>query len=308
MYAYTRSENVDILKHTDEVIKDNYSSEQYMNALDTLFWYAFQPIIKSSDYLDRKVASLLLKQVTHPTRKFSAHRKEQLLEYLSEYLTERDTSKKVNLLKKARLHLNVLVSFISDWLGITKDYPTKYLRQEHEAAEVEALVAHTPDVHDSLFACVRNCRYWFTYALRLRELVLQKYHRLIVNEAVSTYKRLSHSVDLDDLVNMMTAEALKAIDRCDVEKGPITSYLQRNLRFSSQQINFEFDTAYSVHGKRTDFSYKAQDLQEDDLEQSFTEEYETDSDVIRHIARILDPVGAGRYFLGIEEYAKALTP
>ena len=85
-YLYRRSETIDVLKHTDEKIKENYSSEQYLSALDTLLSYAIKPVIMSSNFVDTKLADLLVSQVKKPTTKFSIHKKEGLFPLLTEFL------------------------------------------------------------------------------------------------------------------------------------------------------------------------------------------------------------------------------
>lgn len=303
-YLYRRSETIDVLKHTDEKIKENYSSEQYLSALDTLLSYAIKPVIMSSNFVDTKLADLLVSQVKKPTTKFSIHKKEGLFPLLTEFLTTHDPSIKLSLYMKMGLHRNYTIQYVSEWLALLDTYVQDYL-QDKDVSAIETLVYHNQD-HASLFASVRQSAYWIRYAKQLRDQILQKYHRLIVNESVFLYKVLSHSVDLDDLTQVLTQEALRALDRCNIEKGPITSYLQRYLRFSGAQINFEYDSAYTVHGKRKDYAHKSVELQDDSIEQSATMQVFTEVDNIRQLARILDPTGVGRYLLGIEEYIPAI--
>ncbi len=305
-YQYRRSDTVQVMKKTKETIEGNYSSEQYMASLDTMFLYAVEPIIRSSNYFDKCLASLIPAQLSKPTTKFSKHKREDFLAMVSDFLSEKDFKRKAEIFKDIGLHRQYTVLFITRFLSALDGFRKDYLA-EKDTSQAEKRVFHVKGFHDDLFACLHQTSYWFEYAVRFRSMILEKYHRLVVNEAVFLYKKLSHSVDLDDLTQLMLTEALRAIDRCDTEKGPITTYLQSYLRFSGKKINFEFDSAYAMNGeKRQDFTHKSQELKDDSLEQSGEHLFFSDSDYIRYLARQLDPVGVARYHLEIEEFIPAL--
>lgn len=299
LYNYQRSQNIDILKHTKETISGNFSSEQYISTIDILLFNCIDGILRSSDYLDECISSFMLMHIYSKNNKHSSFKKELTLSLCAKFLAADDCDTKLKILKAVKLHRNHPILFIEKWLEKTKKYRILYLKKQ-SVSHIEKSVCHKKGKHDSLFACIASVNYWFHLLLELKAIVLEKYHRLIVRESVNVYKTISYSSNLDDIVQLLSLEAIRALDRCNIEKGPITPYMQRLLRFAGNKIDFESDSAYIVKGNKGNYRHKSVELSENT--QSIDGSDDTgDLDHVRKIAKIIDPDGAARYYLNIDE-------
>lgn len=318
-YDYESSRVFATLKKVDERIKTNWGTEQYLNALDTLISHMVEPILRSCDYLDYMVAPIMAWHADAANHKITAHEREDAVTYMMAFLTRTDPQEKLLVLKRLRFDRNITLLLVDQWLSATEGYrdlaeqslgsdrPDEYLRALHE---IERNVSHTAG-HSSLYAAVAAVHYWRRQVLSLRQQIVEKYYRLILNEAKSFYEQMQHSIRLDDTIQAMYLEASRALDKCNQEKGTITSYLQRWLRFSRSKMQTEKDTAFSVKGaaRNGDYSYKAlslDDVQDSDVASCDSNEAEDRIDHVRKLARILDPVGVGRHALGVDEWLPAL--
>ena len=320
-YNYETSEVFSALKRVSEEINRNWSTEQYLNALDTMLMHALEAVIRSSDFLDHIIAGVLAWHHEVPSNhKISAFDRHEACHYLMAFLMATSPDEKLKVLKRLKLDRNITLLALDKWLKLTQDYR----RLEEKVAssrqltsgslrkmrQVEQVVIHGK-AHSSLYAAIASAAYWTDQALRLRQKILEKYYRLVLNEARLFYAEMHHSILLNDTIQAMLIEAMKALDKCNQEKGTITSYMQLWVRRSRGKVGAEMDTAFSVPGsaRKGDYSYKSLDLQGmgDNIHVSHDPE---DSRItamhVRRLARIFDPSGLGRVALGIEEYAPAL--
>jgi hypothetical protein len=315
-YSYESSRVFSSMKRVDERIQKNWGTEQYLNALDTLIAHMMEPIIRSSNYLDYMVASILAWHSDAAQHKITAYDRIEAINYMMTFLTRTDPDEKVKVYRRTRFDRNISLLLADQWLSAVDGYRALCELQINnpEVAttlhEIHQRVGHTRE-HASLYAAVRAVKFWRSHVLELRQQIVEKYYRLIINEAKSFYELVQHSVSLDDTIQAMFIEASKALDKCNQERGTITSYLQRMLRFSRTKLNTEKDTAFSIRGtsRNGDYSYKAISLE--DVENSEAAAFDaTDTqDTVNHVrklARLLDPTGLGRHSLGIEEWLPAI--
>ena len=295
-YFYERSTTFGHLKRTQEHILENYSSEQYMNALDTCLHNGMYAILRCSQFLNDRMA-LLLNQYLHSGNvMYTSFGRKQAVESIQNFLSSEDIEEKFDIVREMRIHRNIIIQWLQDFKVQGTGIRAKFLKMK----PVKDLVAATYSFSAAtLFCCYPDVTYWLDMGLKLRTQILEKYNRLVVNESRILYVKISHSAELDDIVQLLAIEAMRALDRCNVEKGPLTSYLQQYLKFSGSKIDFEKDSSYVVKGVRTDYAHKSLDL-----ENAMDIGHESDLAAIlsvRQIARTLDPKGAARYALGIQE-------
>lgn len=316
-YRYESSRVFSSMKRVEETIQKNWSTEQYLNALDQLISHMVEPILRSSDFYNHMVAGILAWHSDVANNKITAHDRVAAVEYMMAFLTRQDPDEKLLVFNRIKFDRNVTMRVVDLWLELMEPYRRlceKSLRDPQlriQMIELEKTVMHGP-THTSLYAAIASVKYWRAQVVKLRTQIVEKYYRLILSEAKSFYELVQHSISLDDTIQSMYLEASRALDKCNQERGTITSYLQRWLRFSRSNLGTEKDTAFSVSGaaRNGDYSYKSVNI--DDVTESQAAshdplEIEDDVSHVRKLARILDPLGVGRHSLGIEEYTPALN-
>lgn len=316
-YRYESSRVFSSMKRVEETIQKNWSTEQYLNALDTLISHMVEPILRSSDFFNHMVAGILAWHSDVANNKITAHDRVEAVQYMMAFLTRTDPDEKLVVFNRIKFDRNVTMLVVEEWLKLVEQYRRQCERSVVDPSariqmiECERAVMHS-QLHASLYAAIPMVKYWRKQVTALRTQVLEKYYRLILNEAKSFYELVNHSISLDDTIQQMYLVASKSLDKCNQERGTITGYLQRNLRFSRSSLGTEKDTAFSVsgHARNGDFSYKSvnyDDVQESSMVAHDPLDIVDDVAHVRKLARILDPLGIGRHSLGIEEYTPALN-
>ena len=295
-YFYERSVTFGHLKRTQEKILENYSSEQYMNALDTCLHNGLHAILRCSQFLNDRMA-LLLNQYLHSGNvMYTSFGRKSAVDSIQNFLSTENIEEKFDIMREMRIHRNILIQWMQDFKTRAAGVRAKFLKKQPVDLLVKGTYAYSAGM---LFCNYVDVVYWLDAGLKLRTQILEKYNRLVVNESRLLYVKISHSADLDDIVQLLAIEAMRALDRCNVEKGPLTSYLQQYLKFSGSKIDFEKDSSYVVKGSRADYSHKSLDL---DNALDIGQEVDLPTILhVRQIARIFDPKGAARYALGIQE-------
>ena len=160
----------------------------------------------------------------------------------------------------------------------------------------------------SLYSGIRASKFWIAEFVKLKELILQKYYRFIINTAQSDFKSLGHTVSLDDMAQNYVLVSSKALDKCDYEQGTLTSYLQLWLKSAKHKITKKGSISNTVSsfisdGTSSESNYVRLDdaslLDKDELVQE-----ERIDDHITHVRLLLkemDPTGIIRLSMGIEE-------
>ncbi len=308
-YSYTSSAVFDSLKRVKEKIGKNWSTEQYLNALDSAIENMLYPVLRSSSFLDSSVAGIAAwhADTSRSNHKITTYDRGEAIHYMLNFLTRVDLNEKSLALRRVRFDRGISLVLADLWLGRLKGF-----RKEMDRGNMETCAAMASTVSGSveeIYSAIPEVQFWREQTLALRSQILQKYYRLVLGEAKHFYEEMCYSVSLDDTVQGLMLEAQRALDRCNPEKGTITSYMTRCVRFARSKLNSEMDTAYSTPGqaRNGDYSNKAESLDEVDA-QVMDESFNVFSDVehVRKIARIVDPLGIGRYSLGIEEYVPDL--
>lgn len=316
-YRYESSRVFSSMKRVEETIQKNWSTEQYLNALDTLISHMVEPILRSSDFFNHMLAGVLTWHSDVANNKITAHDRVEAVQYMMAFLTRTDPDEKLVVFNRIKFDRNVTMLIVDQWLKQLEQYRRLCERSVTDPdarigmIECEQGVMHGPN-HSSLYAAIAAVKYWRKQAMALRQQIVEKYYRLILNEAKSFYELMGHSITLDDTIQQMYLVASKSLDKCNQERGTITGYLQRCLRFSRSSLGTEKDTAFAVGGgaRNGDFSYKSvniDDVQESSMASHDPLDVEDEVAHVRKLARILDPLGIGRHSLGIEEYTPALN-
>ena len=311
-YFYENSLLFERLKATKERLP-NHSTEQLVSALDAMLKNAIEAMVRSSAYLDDSLATILSWHYGAQNNKICVFQREDAMLHLAVFLSCESVTEKLSIYGMLHLDRMIPIGILSRWLDMAKGY--RELSLKTDALSVARRIAlekdlrHDPGSHSDLFSAIASASFWLRQALSLRERIIEKYVRLVLKEATTFYKIVKFSIPLDEIIMQMLIEAIKGIDKCNPEKGAMTSYLQRWVRFSRSKIQGELETAYTVPTRDRDgtFDYKAVDLSslDDTLGNDPTLSYITSLHV-QKIARLADPEGLGRHSLGIKEYAPSI--
>lgn len=307
MGAYKHSYLMAKLKGTAESIKENYSSEQYAQTLDTLFYSAVEPIINTTNIADIVIADLLHFSMENHKRKVSVLNKQELLTGIFIFLAS-PVEQKLLALKNLRLEKSILRCMINIFLDKTEKY--QQLQIVRCTEDRKELLNITKQIEDSvqlqegedLFSAINTVKFWYGKAKHFKEQILEKYYRLIVTEAQSFYAMNPSNNNLDDVIQDFVWTTTKALDKYDSSQGTLTSY-----------IKTWFQHARTTAANNAD-NYLPESLSENcfislDSEtlKNLPDENELDIESldvqkrVQLLAKIADPIGLGRLSFGISE-------
>jgi hypothetical protein len=308
---------LDSLKRVNEQLSHNYTSYQLLSVLDKLIWKAMWPIINSTNYFDRVLASVLAWSAVNPRRKISSLPRDRLTTYAVAFLASEDPKMKMRILRKMRLERNIPLFVIDRFLALTDGHPV----EKPEPELIDALCIK--DLQNLWFA-VRECGYWRQHAIDFKGMILEKYMRLVMMEAQMFYKQQRTNnphlnFDLDDIAQNFVLAVDKAVNKCDAHQGTLTSYIQNWIKDAkgNPQLRGEYGIAYTIPASQRRSMAKADDPKAVNISVSIdsTEmlELASDTDIekelerkqtishIRLLAKRVDPTGIARMFLGIGE-------
>jgi hypothetical protein len=181
---------------------------------------------------------------------YTSFGRKSAVDSIQNFLSTENIEEKFDIMREMRIHRNILIQWMQDFKTRAAGVRAKFLKKQPVDLLVKGTYAYSAGM---LFCNYVDVVYWLDAGLKLRTQILEKYNRLVVNESRLLYVKISHSADLDDIVQLLAIEAMRALDRCNVEKGPLTSYLQQYLKFSGSKIDFEKDSSYVVKGISTIF-------------------------------------------------------
>lgn len=320
-YSYQHSQTFAQLKSITESIGSNLSSYQYLAILDSLLLRALYPIVDNTSFVDNFLAKILAWQYLNPRRKASSIPKTDLASYVTFFLIAGQTEHKIRYLQKTKLDRGILAEIVRVWLKVVEPYEDLVTSPDEldvsvDYAERETaieLLASLKADH-SLYGAYQQTKYWWAQYQSFRNMVLEKYTRMCLSKAQQDYEELGRRVPLDDMVQIYLFTAARAIDKCDTDKGVLTTYIKNWLKDAKNKVmtSHMADVAYSLPknsktaGKNMaaaqSISLDDVDLDAEELLNEANEERQHTLDEVRLVAKMFDPVGFGRLALGIQEY------
>lgn len=126
------------------------------------------------------------------------------------------------------------------------------------------------------------------------------------------------NIQTDDVAQNFILALSKAIDKCDVDKGTLTSYIKAWMQDARNTVNFshEYGTAYSLpSSKKRDIARDLSNVNNISLSidseevQELHSDHDTEADAVsrhvvnrvRRLSKAADPLGLGRLALRITE-------
>lgn len=317
-HSYKHSESFAKLKSLKEQISNNLTSYQYLSVLDDLLFRAIHPLIESTRFVEVFMSQMLGWQTLNPKRKTCGVGRHAFSASITLFLLSDSPKQKLKILRKMRLDRSMLFEILRRWFELAEEFanlseaePTEESLLKLADLEAKCLIKQGY----SLTAVYRTCNYWFQNSLSFKEQILEKYTRLCLMTAKRDYEDLAHQVPLDDILQIYLLTAGKAIDKCDSERGVLTTHIQNWLLSAKNVVVSTYLQGDGQESKRVNISTTTNkkvvdDLFEsaslDDLEElSHSDEDEreklADLKEIRTIAKVFDPQGYGRILLGIRE-------
>lgn len=226
---YQHSEVFAKLKNANEVVKENYTTYQWLTCLDHFIESAIDPIASAyPDLMDNYFAKVVGLQTTKPSIKFSRSKKDILPSLLFNSLTTEGQEKR-KYQKLMFLNRGVLFGLISVYLQTVNNYmrlhdPSMKISKSERLLKIHLLESQFGSQH--VHSATLQVKYWSDKAHEFKSLIFQKYVRLALMNAKRTYTEINHAVKFDDVIQTYLVYLSKAIDRCDARQGVLTTFIQ----------------------------------------------------------------------------------
>lgn len=309
---YRHSESFAKLKGIQESITSNLTSYQYLSVLDHFLYRSVQPLVQNTKFVDIFIAQILGWQTQNPKRKTSGAGRQSFGANATLFLLLEDPKQKLKVLRAMRLDRAIVFETVRRWLAIVHDY--EELNQQIATPE---LLTRLQDLNEKasmrpsfgLHATYSQVKFFYEEASKFKTMILEKYTRLCLNTAQRDYVQMGHQVDLEDIIQVYLLTASKAIDKCDTERGVLTTHIQNWLMSAKNVVKANhMQNAVSAlrhaQGKNVEQLFESvslDDIPDLPVEESDANDKEDTITAVRQIARAFDPSGVGRILMGIQE-------
>lgn len=310
--TYRHSQVFASLKGITESIPENLTSYQYLSVLDHFLYKAMQPLVKNTKFVDAFLAQILGWQTQNPKRKTSGAGRQSFSANATLFFLVDDPKQKLKVLRGMRLDRSILFETIRRWLGQIPDYEelSSQIATPERMAKLEALRSQA-SMKESASLHVTYVQVYTNYkeAAAFKEKILEKYTRLCVTTAQRDYVQLGHREPLDDIIQVYIMTAMKAIDKCDTERGVLTTHIQ-NWLLSAKNIvvgsNVQEAAKRLAKSQGKNFDNPGEPVSIDDVHDipAETSDFYEREDIIasvRDVSKMFDPSGVGRILMGIQE-------
>lgn len=321
-YAYGYSEEFNILKDVKETLGDNYTTRDYVGSLDLLLFNAVKSVVLTSSFSDTFMANVCAWYSSNAKRRISRLDKSEFFGLVAQMLATDDPAVKFEKVKLMQLERTILYFMVDSWLIALNGYTqcvsvcakTKDKTKRLKMTEYEYTVGRRRNASLSLYSAIREAKFWLANFLQLKQLILEKYSRMIVCCAQKDYKSMGHKVSLSDLVQNYMVTAARALDKCDFKQGTLTSYIQLWLK-SARSKSIRTDSIDScprsqnsdksvVHIRLDDTEFKDESNSKE-MSSFDTSSHDDQVTNIRVLIKLIDPTGVFRLITGIEEHLNA---
>lgn len=304
---YSHSEAFAVLKNTNEKIALNLTSYQYLTVLDNMLYDALTPILINTKFFDVFLSQVIGWQTLNPKRKTCGVGRVGLATLSTLFFLTMDPQQKVKLVKRMKLHRNILFECISRWV----DLMTEYTATSSQIG-TEDVVALLQDLHEvalmrtgySLHSTYHTVTFWYKKAKIFKEQIMEKYTRMVISTAQRDYVELGMIEPLNDMVQSYMMTMSKAIDKCDADRGVLTSYINSWLKSAKNNVEKRAGHDISEIYKKTG-GQKVEHVDLEEVEDTVSDdddrEREDNIQRVRTLAKLFDPKGHGRLMLGIQE-------
>ena len=238
--SYEHSQAFESLKQVREKITTNYTSLQYLQTLNHFLWKALTPVAQECPELFKGyLCKIVARQTLKASAKFTSNERQKLPSQLFNCLRATD-DKLVAQAQEMHINRGLLFGFSAFFLNRLETYkklhnqPTLSVRTRSLCNIIEQQVGLRED--GELYAAMLDVEYWSDKARKWKEQIVEKYTRMALLQAQSTYRDYNYVVKLDDIVQIYLMVVSRAIDRCDSRHGVITTFMQSWFKSAKSEV------------------------------------------------------------------------
>lgn len=312
MTQYEHSQAFSSLKGVTETIQGNLTSPQYLTALDAALERAYTPILLSTSCIDPFLGQVIGWQEVTRKRKVSFVKREEFIPIALMWLALPRRDLKALFFSALKLDRAICAEFVNSFLlsmvdyekaasGMLTDSEGRRLpsaTQEAYIREVEA----SAEASGSLLGVVREARTWLGHYYSLQKAVLEKYYRVCLTTARRDYEHtFNYRIRLSDIVQMYNLAMVRAVDKCDPRQGVLTTHIKFWL-YSARGVLLREKVNQDATSPLVENDGEETDTPDPNLVPLLDqlEGVDTSSHLLE-IARLVDPEGYGRAYLGLTE-------
>lgn len=310
------------LKNVKEDIEVNLTTAQYLRTLDSLLGEATKNIIIYTRFIDAFLIRLLGWQEKNHRRKISFRNRKEVSGLVLNFLVKTSPEDRLSAFKSMKLDRGLRIELVRAFLDSLKEYLSACELTDPELSLKDCILVK--DKYEkqypacpNLYATCKQIAAMLDSALEFRSQIQQKYVRHTLLAARRDFDRLfsSRAVELDDMVQVYWIACLRAIDKCDSDEGTLTTHISNWFFTAREKVYKQQERDVSIEGMLNNRGISSMSDEEDALE-SFDslaeEELSVDGveselagldDVhgLLSVAKMVDPQGAARAFLGLPE-------
>lgn len=315
--SYKHSNVFASLKDITETLKGNLTTSQYLQIYDEYLENAILPVILGTNFFDVFISRIVGWQEKNFRRKVTFLDRAEVPGLVVNFLLQATPEKRIEAYKKLSLDRGVCVEFLRLFQDRLKLYLKACSCELVDPATgkfdigyclyVKKHVEETLRCKLPLRSIYLESEFWLERALAFKQVIMEKYVRLCLNTAQKDYVNIfKMEVELDDIIQYYLMAASRAIDKCDYKQGVLTRHIQNWFLTARTRVDQIRDR------RKTDISIENVDFNSEEFRaygEGFPshediKEKEESNQIIRQLARIADPIGVARAYLGIEESLK----
>lgn len=323
--TYKHSELFAKLKSIEEAIPNNLTSYQYLSVLDELIYQGLYPLVEGTKFFEGFLAQILGWQTINSKRKVVGVGRQAFSSYATLFFLLDDPKQRLKLLKKMKVDRAVLFEAMRRWSSIAEEITsisdTEIISNDAliQIADLSERSSMRQDFH--VIAVYNQVKYWHDQAVAFKSQILEKYTRLCLTTAQRDYVQTNCQGDLDDIIQIYFMSAGKAIDKCDTDKGVLTTHIQNWLlsaknvvlatyttgHTNQSKVNAGKDLTGDLLNKETSGTPSSIHVSLDEIEDMIADDLDESRDKedtinqVRRVTKFFDKTGIGRLLLGIQE-------
>jgi hypothetical protein len=242
MKAYEHSASFSKLKTITERISKNLTTLEYLHTLDMFLWHALDPIhAECPGLFQNYVAKVVARQTRKASRRFTSDDRTKLPIHLFNCVTARDQKRADAAARAMHLNRGLLFGFLALFFKRVERYEQLHTRFDIDPiirnSEIYAIETSLGVRHGgTLYSTIQQSRLWYEKARSFKNMILEKYVRLAIMHAKTTYKDFNHHVRLDDVIQIYMIVVSRAIDRCDARQGVLTTFITNWFKSARSEV------------------------------------------------------------------------
>lgn len=244
---YETSRIFGILKARKDSLDGNLTTSQYLERLDRYLSIALSAMLRHTRYLEGMVAGLIGWQEENYRRRVSLLTKREFVPAALTWLLQDKITKEKTLdtLKLDRgvgiLICHAFLSECSEYMAVTRKAElTEQADLQVIRNTEDRLLAPGGNLSHATATVARQAK----LAAEYRGAILSKYFRLAIMAAQRDYvSYFNCRISLDDMCSEYITATARAIDKCDYEKGPLTTHIQNWFFTARTHCKRRYDTS-----------------------------------------------------------------